>query len=40
MDGLEFLTLIRRQNSQTPVVLMTAFGSVETAVEAMKLGAR
>jgi DNA-binding NtrC family response regulator len=39
MDGLEFLTLIRRQNAQTPVVMMTAFGSVETAVEAMKLGA-
>src|ERR1035438_1984489 len=39
MDGLEFLGLIRRQNSQTPVIMMTAFGSVETAVEAMKLGA-
>src|SRR5579883_821593 len=39
MDGLQFLSLIRRQNSQVPVVLMTAFGSVETAVEAMKAGA-
>ena len=39
MDGLQFLALIRRQNSQVPVIMMTAFGSVETAVEAMKAGA-
>src|SRR5215475_13568310 len=39
MDGLQFLALVRRQNSQVPVVMMTAFGSVETAVESMKAGA-
>jgi len=39
MDGLELLALIRRQNAQVPVVVMTAFGSIETAVEAMKAGA-
>ena len=39
MDGLEFLGLIRRQNSLVPVVMMTAYGTVETAVEAMKAGA-
>ncbi len=39
MSGLEFLGLIRRQNAQVPVIMMTAFGSVETAVEAMKSGA-
>ena len=39
MDGLQFLSLIRRQNTQVPVVMMTAYGSVETAVEAMKTGA-
>ncbi len=39
MDGIQFLESIRRQNTQTPVVLMTAFGSVETAVGAMKAGA-
>jgi len=39
MDGLEFLALIRRQNAQVPVIIMTAFGSIETAVEAMKAGA-
>src|SRR5205085_2642004 len=36
MDGLQFLTLIRRQNTVVPVVMMTAFGSIETAVECMK----
>src|SRR6202167_2639743 len=39
MNGLEFLQAIKRQNSALPVVVMTAFGSVETAVEAMKAGA-
>ncbi|HEY1242925.1 MAG TPA: sigma-54 dependent transcriptional regulator [Bryobacteraceae bacterium] len=39
MDGLQLLSLIRRQNSQVPVVVMTAYGSIETAVESMKAGA-
>ena len=39
MDGLEFLQTIKRQNASLPVVVMTAFGSVETAVDAMKAGA-
>jgi DNA-binding NtrC family response regulator len=39
MNGLEFLQAIRRVNAEIPVVLMTAYGSVETAVEAMKNGA-
>jgi DNA-binding NtrC family response regulator len=39
MDGLQLLSLIRRQNAQVPVVMMTAFGSIETAVESMKAGA-
>ena len=39
MDGLEFLALLRRQNSRTPVIVMTAFGTVESAVQAMKEGA-
>src|SRR5271156_660078 len=39
MDGLQLLSAIRRQNSQTPVIVMTAFGTIETAVEAMKMGA-
>ncbi len=39
MSGLDLLAAVRQQNAQTPVVMMTAFGSVETAVEAMKAGA-
>ena len=39
MGGLEFLQSAKRLNSALPVVVMTAFGTVETAVEAMKAGA-
>jgi DNA-binding NtrC family response regulator len=39
MDGVALLSALQRQNSRTPVVLMTAFGTVEVAVEAMKSGA-
>jgi DNA-binding NtrC family response regulator len=39
MDGLELLSLMRRQNSEVPVIVMTAFGTIETAVQAMKAGA-
>jgi two-component system, NtrC family, response regulator AtoC len=39
MNGLEFLQAVKQQNAALPVVVMTAFGSVETAVEAMKAGA-
>lgn len=39
MDGLELLSRLRRQDSGVPVIVMTAFGTVENAVQAMKLGA-
>ncbi len=39
MDGVEFLSRIRLTNSVSPVILMTAFGTVESAVEAMRKGA-
>jgi DNA-binding NtrC family response regulator len=39
MNGLEFLQAVKRIDATIPVVLMTAFGTVETAVEAMKAGA-
>jgi len=39
MDGLELIRAIRRQNAATPIVVITAFGTVENAVEAMKAGA-
>jgi len=39
ISGLELLAKLRRQDSHTPVIVMTAFGSIETAVDAMKAGA-
>jgi DNA-binding NtrC family response regulator len=39
MSGLELLRHIRSQHPQTIVVMLTAFGTVDTAVEAMKAGA-
>lgn len=39
MGGLEFLQAIKQADASLPVIVMTAFGTVETAVEAMKAGA-
>ena len=39
MNGLEFLQAVKRANAAIPVVMMTAYGTVESAVEAMKDGA-
>src|SRR5579864_7944004 len=39
MNGLEFLQAAKRANAELPVVVMTAYGTVNTAVEAMKAGA-
>lgn len=39
MDGLELLSRLRQADDQLPVVVMTAYGSVESAVQAMKEGA-
>jgi len=38
-DGLELLEHIRRQWPNLPVIMMTGFASVQTAVQAMHLGA-
>ena len=38
-DGFEVLKKSQEINENLPVILMTAFGSVDSAVEAMKLGA-
>ena len=39
MDGLTLIREIRSGGSDTPIVMMTAFATISTAVEAMKLGA-
>ncbi|OGW35131.1 MAG: hypothetical protein A2010_04655 [Nitrospirae bacterium GWD2_57_9] len=39
MNGIELLNRMREQNLQVPVIIMTAFGTIDSAVEAMRLGA-
>ncbi len=39
MDGLELLSRLRQADDSLPVILMTAYGSIEEAVQAMKDGA-
>ena len=39
MDGLEVLKEIKRINPEIDVVIITAYGTIETAVEAIKVGA-
>ncbi|ABK18941.1 two component, sigma54 specific, transcriptional regulator, Fis family [Syntrophobacter fumaroxidans MPOB] len=38
-NGLETLKEIRRLQVKTPIIVMTAYGTMDTAIEAMKLGA-
>jgi DNA-binding NtrC family response regulator len=39
IDGLMFLSELRKKSPGVPVVMLTAFGTIEMAVEAMKTGA-
>jgi two-component system NtrC family response regulator len=39
LDGIELLRRISEEDIQTTVIIITAFGSIETAVQAMRLGA-
>lgn len=39
MDGIEALKIIKRFNNKLPVIMITAHGTMETAIEAMKIGA-
>ncbi len=39
IDGLELIRQVRMVNDQTAVIMMTAYGTVEGAVQAMRLGA-
>lgn len=38
-DGIDLLKLTKKSQAHAPFILITAYGSVESAVEAMKLGA-
>ncbi len=39
MDGLQFLSEVQKKWPNLPVILMTAYGSLETTMEAISLGA-
>ncbi|MEX0936003.1 MAG: sigma-54 dependent transcriptional regulator [Gemmatimonadota bacterium] len=39
MDGIEVLKAVRERDPETEVLVITAYGTIEKAVEAMKLGA-
>src|SRR5580700_2244605 len=39
LSGMEVLTEVRKRDRDTPIFLITAYGSVEAAVDALKLGA-
>jgi DNA-binding NtrC family response regulator len=39
MDGVEFVRHLKAENPDSAVIMMTAFGTIESAVEVMKLGA-
>lgn len=39
LDGLELLKILKRISPETIVIMMTAFGSIETAIEAIQQGA-
>ncbi|UUM31313.1 quorum-sensing sigma-54 dependent transcriptional regulator LuxO [Vibrio japonicus] len=40
MTGMDVLSAVKQKNPDVPVVFMTAHGSIDTAVEAMRLGAQ
>ncbi len=39
MNGIELLNYMQEQHVQIPIIIMTAFGTIDSAVEAMRLGA-
>lgn len=39
MDGIEFLEKAKTVNSETPIIMISGHGNIETAVEAVKKGA-
>src|SRR5690606_3537093 len=39
MNGLEFIRQLQQRNIDTPIVMITAHASIDTAVEAMRHGA-
>lgn len=40
MDGMQLLQMMNKDHPNIPVIMVTAHGTIETAVEAMKMGAK
>ncbi len=40
MNGIEVLTRLRAQNASAPVVVLTGHGTIDTAIQAIRLGAQ
>ncbi len=40
MNGLDLIRWIRERTPEIPIIVLTAYGSIETAVDAIKLGAQ
>ncbi|MBZ5553681.1 MAG: sigma-54 dependent transcriptional regulator [Acidobacteriia bacterium] len=40
MGGIELIKWIRERSPEIPIIVLTAYGSIQTAVEAIKLGAQ
>jgi DNA-binding NtrC family response regulator len=38
MDGLEFLNALRQMDSSVPVIMLTAYGAVESYLKSLSLG--
>ena len=39
MDGMQFLAKLKEEHEDMPVIMMTAFGTIDNAIRAMKMGA-
>ena len=39
MDGMEFLKEVQKMGAEAAIIMMSAYGTIDTAIEAMKLGA-
>ncbi|MBM4289506.1 MAG: response regulator [Deltaproteobacteria bacterium] len=39
IEGIELLKLLKQQDDSIPFIIMTAYGTIESAVEAMRQGA-
>lgn len=39
MDGLEFISVLKKKHPQVPVIMITGYATINTALQAMQLGA-